>query len=66
MANGADMLMSDQSSRCNISHSYRSSPLAEAEDLDAYSMFHHQQISFKGDLKSLILQAKPMWQPVAA
>lgn len=43
MANGADIVMSDQSSclpsRQHISHSYRFSPLAQAEDLDAYFMF---------------------------
>lgn len=31
-----------------ISHSHRSRLPAEAEDLDAYSMFHHHQIWFQG------------------
>lgn len=43
MANGADIVMSDQSScspsQQHISHSYKFSPLAQAEDLDAYLMF---------------------------
>lgn len=43
MANGADMVMSDQSScfpsQQHISNLYKFNPLAQAEDLDAYLMF---------------------------
>lgn len=60
MANGADIVMSDQSSRSpsqqHISHSYRFSPLAQAEDLDAYLMFILYRSRLSGpahDAKSL-------------
>lgn len=64
MANGADIVMSDQSSRSpsqqHISHSYRFSPLAQAEDLDAYLMF----ILYRSRLSGLAHDAKSLkrWQ----
>ncbi len=64
MANGADIVMSDQSSclpsQQHISHSYRFSPLAQAEDLDAYLMF----IFYRSRLSRPVRTAKSLkrWQ----
>lgn len=60
MANGADIVMSDQSSclpsQQHISHSYRFSPLAQAEDLDAYLMF----IFYRSRLSGPVRKAKSL------
>lgn len=64
MANGADILMSDQSSclpsQQHISHSYGFSPPAQAEDLDAYLMF----IFYRSRLSRPVCNAKSLkrWQ----
>ena len=64
MANGADIVMSDQSSclpsQQHISHSYRFSPLARAEDLDAYLMF----IFYRSHLSGPVRKGKSLkrWQ----
>lgn len=64
MANGADIVMSDQSScspsQQHISHSYKFSPLAQAEDLDAYLMF----IFYRSHLSRPVCEAKSLkrWQ----
>lgn len=56
MANGADIVMSDQSScspsQQHISHSYRFSPLAQAEDLDAYLMFIFYRSRLSGPVRN--------------
>lgn len=64
MANGADIVMSDQSSclpsQQHISHSYKFSALAQAEDLDAYLMF----IFYRSHLRRPVCEAKSLkrWQ----
>lgn len=62
MANGADIVMSDQSSclpsQQHISHSYKFSPLAQAEDLDAYLMF----IFYRSHLSRPVCEALKRWQ----
>ena len=68
MANGADMVMSDQSSclpsQQHISNLYNFNPLAQAEDLDAYLMFIFYRSCFSKpvrEAKSLKKETKSMW-----